>query len=73
MLFVSLILQSDETETLAKDVPETTLAFSELGSQSKARAPTSPPAVGMMTSIWGGDVDAAGKAPPFSLSTTEEA
>lgn len=49
MLFVSLILQSDETETRA--FPEPMPAFLELGSQSKAHAQISPPAVGMMTSI----------------------
>lgn len=73
MLFVSLILQSDETEMLAKDFPEPALASSELGSQSKARALISPPAMGMMTSMWGGEANAAGKALTFSLSTTEEA
>lgn len=50
MLFVSLILKSDETEMLTKDFPEPALALSELGSQSKARGLISPPAVGMISS-----------------------
>ena len=73
MLFVSLILQSDEMETLAKDFPEPPLVLSALGSQPKARALSSPPAAGIMTSVRGGDANATRKALSFSVCTTDEA